>query len=390
MKNKLKILLGSLAMLMTGLMYGWSVLSRPIGEDLKINQGNLSLVFTFAMAFFCLGGLGAGYLKTRNKGHYILSIALFLMVFGYFFASFAKGTLELFIGYGFCVGFSVGLIYTYLLSNLTPLIPKKQGLISGILLFGFGMSSMIFGPLYTHLIDKDYFTWRQLFRIFSMIIFFMILLLVIFIPDQKFSKRSRDDDRSVDSKTMLQTRVFRWYFLWTLSYTAIGIATISQGATMIKTSISGISDSIIAIIIGVLSLSNGLGRILIGYLFDHYGRKISMLSIGAMAILSQIMLLMNLKFGTLSITLVAFILVGLFYGGVPSNNSAFTMTIFGEKYYSMNLSYLNLNLLLASFASVFAGKLFDRHHSYFILLFLTLFISLIAMAIHRFLEKEMA
>ncbi|MDO5717359.1 MAG: MFS transporter [Tissierellia bacterium] len=390
MNKSLKIALGSFVMLMSGLMYSWSVLSIPIKEELThISQGSMSMVFTLAMALFCLGGLVTGILKTRAKGSLAVVIALIMMPTGYFMTSKANNAIGLFIGYGFLVGFSVGIIYTYILSNLTNLIPGKQGLISGILLFGFGMSSMIFGPLYTKLISSGFADWRELFRYFSVLIFVIMLIVLFFIKDENIKRDlSEKDSFSVEPKDMLKTNVFKIYFIWALIYTAIGIAIISQGANIMKLSIPSSPESLIALFIGILSISNGFGRIIVGYIFDKYGFVKSMLIVGIMAASSQLIMMLNMKLGMTILMLIAFILLGLSYGGVPSNNSAFIIRLFGEKYYSMNLSYLNLNILIASFASVISGNLYDNTGSYIPTFAITLILSAIGIALVFMIEKK--
>ena len=57
--------------------------------------------------------------------------------------------------------------------------------------------------------------------------------------------------------------------------------------------------------------------------------------------------------------------MGLSYGGVTPTNSAFVSAFYGSKNYSVNLSLVNMNLLIASFGSTIAGSLYDSSGSYF-------------------------
>ena len=364
MDNKvLKLIVGTFVMLCTGLMYAWSVLSMPIRSEIPtLTQGNVSSVFTLAMACFCLGGLVAGILKTNGLGRISILIAAILLPAGYFLASYAESASFLFLGYGLMVGLGTGIVYTYILSNLTVLFPGSQGLISGILLFGFGMSSMVVGPLYTNFVENNSF--RTFFRGFGIFAFIVILLASVLIKDIVRSRDESSDDSSSTPMSMLKSKVFWIYVTWALIFTAIGLVVISQSAVIISTSIPGVSMDRIAILVGLLSISNGFGRIIAGQIFDSFGYSRSMYFIVAMALGSLSLILINLKLGSNFIMVLAFIMVGLFYGGIPSTNSAIALSLFGEKYYSINLSYMNLNILVASFAATAAGIIYDRSGSY--------------------------
>ena len=50
--------------------------------------------------------------------------------------------------------------------------------------------------------------------------------------------------------------------------------------------------------------------------------------------------------------------------GVTPTNSALISDFFGRTHYSLNFSIINTNLLIASFASTIAGKLYDSSGSY--------------------------
>lgn len=71
----------------------------------------------------------------------------------------------IYLSYGVCCGFGVGLGYNTAISTIVKWFPDKQGLISGITLMGFGFGSMILGTLAGAMIES--LGWRVTFRIFA-------------------------------------------------------------------------------------------------------------------------------------------------------------------------------------------------------------------------------
>ena len=63
---------------------------------------------------------------------------------------------------------------------------------------------------------------------------------------------------------------------------------------------------------------------------------------------------------------------GFAYGGVTPTNSAIISDFFGRKNFSLNFSFINTNLIIASFASTIAGKLYDASQSYMSTIFMML------------------
>ncbi len=365
-KNIQKIILGSLSMLLIGSLYAWSVLSMPIRKDMPgISYGRLSIVFTLSMSFFCLAGVLAGYRKVRGKGRYTLISGALLLAAGYILSSQASSAMHLYLGFGILIGSATGLVYNYILSNVSNVIPGKQGLVSGILLFGFGMGSMLIGPVYSKIVTTGILGWRTAFFYFGILLCAFLMIVSTSVPDVMPSRSTSDDeDRSLRTGEMLRTKTFYFYFLWALLLTAIGIAAISQGANIIKVMVPEIDPSVVALSVGMISVANGLGRIMTGLLFDRKGYAFSMTVLVFLMLLGQVLLLGNTALKSFPLLILGFILTGLSYGGCANNNSAFINRIYGSRYYSMNLSLVNLNILPASYASTLSGILFDRFGGY--------------------------
>ena len=150
-------LVGVIVLLLAGLIYAWSTMSKSIGAYTGWNAAQLSTAFTLAMVFFCIGCLIAGiYARRVHPKHYVrLSGILFLA--GFMLVGFFGGGESLpllYLGFGVFGGLGAGFAYNAVMSTISAWFPDKQGMISGILLMGFGFSAFLVGKIFAAVREK--------------------------------------------------------------------------------------------------------------------------------------------------------------------------------------------------------------------------------------------
>ena len=114
----------------------------------------------------------------------------------------------------------------------------------------------------------------------------------------------------------------------------------------------------------MISLANAAGRVVLGGLFDRWGRSRTMQLVGGIFLLTGLVLIGALKLGSFPLLIAGFLLGGMAYGGVTPANAAFVSSYYGMRHYAVNLSVVVTNLLFASFGSTIAGALYDATGSY--------------------------
>ena len=143
------VAVGCVVLLFSGLVYAWSVLSGPIAAEFPHwSTAQLSLTFTIVMSFFCLGGLTCGALSARISPRIFLWISALLFLAGFLLTASMRSLPMLYVGFGVVCGLASGFSYNAVLGTVGAWFPDKQGLVSGILLMGFGLSSFLIGKLY--------------------------------------------------------------------------------------------------------------------------------------------------------------------------------------------------------------------------------------------------
>ena len=141
-------IVGVIVLLFAGLVYAWSVLSTPIGAEFTgWTKAQLSLTFTLVMILFCIGSLLCGLLAGKLSAKNAVRLGAVLFLAGFFIASRCQSPITLYLGFGVLCGLGSGLSYNAVMSTMVRWFPDRPGLISGVLLMGFGGGSFLIGKL---------------------------------------------------------------------------------------------------------------------------------------------------------------------------------------------------------------------------------------------------
>src|SRR5437899_11399727 len=98
------LLAATLMNLPLGSVYSFSVLLRPIEQELAIPRSALSLVFGLAAAGFTLGSVGAVYLYRVAAAPILVLACAMVSAGGIAVAATASGLVQLLVGYGIVFG----------------------------------------------------------------------------------------------------------------------------------------------------------------------------------------------------------------------------------------------------------------------------------------------
>ena len=368
-------IIGVVIFLLIGMIYAWSVLSTPIAAEFtQWNKSQLSLTFTITMMMFCAGSMIAGFTSKKIKSKYFVWIAAVMLLAGFWLTSEIQSLGMLYFGFGILSGLAGGMAYNTVLSTVSAWFTDKQGMISGILLMGFGISAFIIGKIYTGFTPDYIGGWRISFKVLAILAFVVLLICGIFFkkPDADFvvpaprssKKVVREPASDISTGQMLKQKAFWLYFAWAILVSVAGLAMVSQASGIAWQVSPDVNAGTIATIVGLISIFNGIGRVIFGSLFDKFGFRFTMLIDSILFAAATLILIAALISGQFLFISIGFIIGGLAYGGVTPTNSAIINDFFGRTYYAMNLPIINASLMIASFGSTIAGKLYDGSGSY--------------------------
>jgi OFA family oxalate/formate antiporter-like MFS transporter len=152
------LLAATLMNLPLGSVYAFSVLLRPIEQELGVARSALSLVFGLATVGFTVGSVGAAFLyRAAPVPVLVLASALFAAA-GIALAAAAGGLVQLLVGYGLVFGTGGGVTYILLQQGVNMLVRRRQGLINGYIVSLYPMGAMIATPAF-HACNEA-FGWR--------------------------------------------------------------------------------------------------------------------------------------------------------------------------------------------------------------------------------------
>ncbi|SCZ80020.1 MFS transporter [Acidaminobacter hydrogenoformans] len=356
----LTVLTSMLMLLCLGLIYGWSIFVAPLEAEFGWVRAQTSLTFTISMAMFCIGGLAAGMLLMRGvKRSYLMVSAGVLLLGGFYAASYSEQLAHFYIFYGVFCGFGVGVSYNLLISAVTKLFPGKQGFISGILMMSFGFGGLVLGSLCASLLIS--LGWRSTFKIIGILIGLIVIVgsVVIDIAGKKLSSQlpvhavagGGKSEKEISAKEyavseMMKSPSFLILFAWLVLLSSAGLMIIGHVAPSILE--LGAEPATAAMAVGVVSVSNGVGRVVFGLGFDRIGMKKTLWLINFCLLTAGLLLSFAVSISNIGLLLLGCAFMGISYGGSPVSTSAVVHKLFGHQNFSGNFSVAVTNLLFAA------------------------------------------
>ena len=367
------LVLGVVALLFAGVIYAWSILKTPLAEEFQWSGSQLALNFTLTMCFFCLGGFVGGLLSKALGSRVSLILAAALSGLGFFLASRLSGSVGmLYVAYGVLAGLGIGIAYNVIISTVNAWFPDKKGLCSGALMMGFGASALVVGKLASALIEGP--GWRTAYLAVGIALAAVLLVTAlvlrrpgadVVLPRAEGKKAAGGEDfvqEDYPTGRMIRRISFWLAFVCIVCLSAVGNTVISFAKDLALS--VGAQAALATTLVGVLSICNGLGRIVIGALFDKLGRKKTMLLANLLTILAAGVTLIAVLGKSLPLCVAGLCLTGFSYGAGPTISSAFTSAFYGSKYFPLNFSVMNFNLMGASFVATAASGLLESTGGY--------------------------
>lgn len=394
----LYLALGVTAMLFAGILYAWSILKSPLSDEFGWSASELALNFTLAMSFFCIGGL-LGAKISGLAGHRVAILTAGILSAAGFILTATINTSSvwiLYVTYGLLAGLGIGIAYNVVIATVSAWFPDKKGLCSGCLMMGFGASALVLGNVASSMF-KSTLGWRKTYVILGGAICVVLALAAfilkkpnatIVLPQPKASKANKTEafeKQDFTSAQMIRRPSF-WMAFITISFLAAVGSTVISFAKDLALSVSA-PESLAVSLVGVLSVCNGIGRILTGAVFDAIGRRKTMLCANVLTICAASVTLFATFINSLPLCIIGLCLTGMSYGSCPTITAAYTSSFFGMKYFSTNMALMTFTVMVGSFIATAANRVLEASGGYTAAFGMLLALTLIALPINIFIRK---
>jgi len=359
-----------------GILYAWSIFSKQLTEP--VTRGGFgwtrtqaTMPYTIAIACFAIMMVPAGRLQDRLGPRLVASAGAVLTGIGLVVASFAtpSSSLPALLGFGLLAGTGFGLGY----AAATPAAvkwfpPQKKGLITGLVVAGFGLAPVYIAPLSKHLLVTSGVAFS--FRLLGIAFLVVTLVLSQFIvnPPKALPVLAAGSPAAraatgtdVSWRDMIRTTDFWSLWLQYACGATAGLMIIGHLAKIVAAQ-SGNAIQGGFLFVALLAVFNAAGRIVAGVASDRVGRTVTLVSV---FLLQASNMVFFSGFSTFTGFVVGSAVVGFSYGACLSLFPATAADRWGTKNLGLNYGILFTAWGVGGvFGPVLAGRIADATGSY--------------------------
>jgi MFS transporter, OFA family, oxalate/formate antiporter len=323
-----------------GAAYGWSVFVAPLVTMTGWTLTQVSLNFTFAIAFLGLGTIIGGLWQDRSGPRPVATVAGVIYGISYLLAGWFASQHSLwgmYVSYGCLGGIGMGMGYITPVATITKWFPDRRGLMTGVAVAGYGAGALIMSPFAARSIAARGIPLT--FEILGVVYLIVVVLAAQFYrnppagwrpegwqPSGAVATAASTYDFSVAEA--MRTPQFWMLMLMLFLNVSAGIMIISQASPMAQQLVH-MTPLAAAGMVGLISIFNGAGRVFWAFVSDYIGRARVYFLLYAIQAVVLFTLPHLTSVGSFSAALA---IIGLCYGGGFGTMPSFTADFFGSKY----------------------------------------------------------
>ena len=387
---------GTLVLLLAGVIYAWSILNAPFQTEFGWSAGALGLNFTLTMGAFCAGLILGGFLLKRMSLRVIMILSGVMVCAGFGITGMMSGEhiIVLYLAYAVLCGLGIGTVYNALISSIMGWFPDKRATVSGVLMMGFGASTLVFGFVANAIMAAV--GWRNMYIGIGLTMFLVFSLCSFFIKAyvpskqnvaQKDAEKKQNKPENTDytSKELLRKSSFWRFYGFEIFIAAVGACVISMARDMAM--YVSIAEQTAVMLVGVSAVSNGVGRIVAGIFFDKKGGLFTMRFVGVVALVTPLLMLLSSVFSMPALFVPGIMLAGFSYGFTPVLASGFIGKTYGMKNFPLNFSVASTFLFIASFSATIGGWLYGMAGGFHAVFLFMIVLAVLAIIMGETLKK---
>ena len=253
-----------------GVIYAWSTFIPALKQEHGIHEGHAGMIFGVCIATFTVTMVFGGILQHKYGPRRISATGGLLFLAGYLAGSFSEGNFPLLLaGFGVLAGAGIGLVYVCPLATGVKWFPHHKGLITGLIVAGFGLGAVFFAKASLRHLTQGVpvlSVLREVGLITGITV--MLASCFLFLPKNNHPAFRVPASQS-KLRDILKLKTFQSLFLMIFCGTFGGLLIIGN-LKPIGISI-GLSTTQTTLAIMLFAIGNATGRVLWGLLYDRIG-----------------------------------------------------------------------------------------------------------------------
>ncbi len=252
-------------------------------NNLHVGRGAIGNILFFVLAAVGIFMFFVGRWQERFGTRAMVSIGAIICGLDAIFVAYAS-SLWMVYAWAFLVGMASSFVYIPALTTVQRWFPMRRGLVSGIVNLTFGLSAAIMAPIFGFMLEAVGYVGMNVYLGIIGLVVGLIAAQFTEVPEkiptiQPLSTGQAmsglpDTDNSMTVKQSLRTSSF--WFLW-LTWALQGAAGIAMVTLSTTFGLSrGFDLESAVVILTAFNLTNGLSRLITGYLSDIIGRNSTM------------------------------------------------------------------------------------------------------------------
>ena len=354
-----------------GTFFSFGIFFKPLLDEFGWTRAITSGVYS--VFFVVYGSLTPFAGRLNDKfGPRIITVAIaFFFGLGYLLMSQMSAIWQLYLFYGVIISIGLSGSYVPVLSTVARWFVKRRGLVSGIVVAGIGVGTLILPPIYNWLISS--YGWRTSYIVIGIAHIIFVILAALFLrrdPGQMGlspygegevkQKNLISEATGLSLEEAIHTKQF-WLFFITLF--CFGVITqvimVHMVIHAIGLGISAVNAATILAIIGGVSI---IGRVTLGSVLDRVGNRLALI---ITFILMSGALLWVLVAKDLWMFYLFAIIFAFGYGGLVALQSPVVAWLFGLRAHGVIFGVSIVGYAVGSaIGPVLAGHIFDIVGSY--------------------------
>jgi MFS family permease len=361
------VVLGASALIICvgmGALFSLGVFLKPMADSMGWGRAAVSSVALLNWIAMGLGSFVWGALSDRIGTRGVALAGGLLLGLGLVLSSQVQTLWQLYVTFGFMVGFAVGAFYAPLTSTATKWFTARRGLAVALVSSGIGVGILVIAPLARAL--TSLWDWRVALLVLGDLAWLLVVPTALVLREQPGDMGAAALGGAADAGRAYSTgEVVRAPQFWAIALTHFACCAAHSGPIfhmVTHATDQGVGAMAAATALGVSGLASIAGRLGGGVLADRFGAKPTLI---AGLALQAAMIPLYLLVRDASLFYALAIVFGVAYGGVMPLYALVTREYFGEKV--MGAAYGGVFLISTlgmGIGSYAGGVLYDRFGSY--------------------------